>query len=242
MKNFFSAASFLTIIPIPQRLYENADFKKAPAFFPVIGLLIGLICAGVSYISLMIFPVLIAGLISCAAMIKISGALHLDGLADSADGLLSSRSKNEMLEIMGDSRIGAMGATALVLIILLKVFCLIQLGSDMWLAVLLAAVVGRTALIHIPLFFSPAKEDGLGVSTGSKFPYICAASWIASMIIAYASFGGQGILSVLFAILMIFVLNYFINRKIGGYTGDTLGATCEAAEVWTLLALTAFPN
>ncbi|WDE97130.1 adenosylcobinamide-GDP ribazoletransferase [Lentisphaera profundi] len=119
-KSFLMALSTLTCLPIPYRLYENADAKRSAAFYPLIGLVLGLVVAGFALLLNELFSAKFNALIILFLTQAISKAFHLDGLADCADAFWSSRSKERKLEIMKDSHIGVMGALAIVFILLAK--------------------------------------------------------------------------------------------------------------------------
>ena len=122
MKSLLAAAAFLTAIPIPVKwLDERQDYSKCVPWFPIVGVLIGGLICLMTWGVVSILPPLPAAVAITGAMAAISGALHLDGLADTADGFLSGRPRERVMEIMHDSRIGAMGVITLVLLLLLKV-------------------------------------------------------------------------------------------------------------------------
>src|SRR5512136_2286178 len=118
MKPLLTAIQFLTVIPFPKNFVSGEkELEKCVPYFPVVGLLIGIIVAAFDYFIGIILPPFPASVITVIAMTGISGGLHMDGLADTADGFFSSRPREKVLEIMRDSRIGVMGVIAVVFVI-----------------------------------------------------------------------------------------------------------------------------
>ena len=165
MRAFFAALTFLTPVRVPQPWTGGErGLRSAAAFFPVVGILIGGVAAAVSFGVDHILPVLPAAVIVVLWLVASSAGLHMDGLADTADGLLSSRPRERVLEIMRDSHIGTMGVIAVAGVLLLKVALLSSIGGpDRWRLVLLAPIAGRCALLLVMAVFPYARgEGGLG--------------------------------------------------------------------------------
>jgi len=234
-KPFFSALRFLTILPIPESWCGDASsFHKSPDYYPLVGLLIGLLLALLDLILCWLLPVPVASVLLLLAMIAISGALHLDGLADSADAFFSSRGREQMLEIMKDSRSGPMGVTAIVVVLLLKLMLLLALPvSWRWQVILLMPLAGRCVLPVISSWLPYARLEGTAAFTSREFswgrflialpmltiPALFLLGWVTGALITIVvCFGG-------------WLLALYSRRKIGGFTGDTLGATCELVEL-----------
>jgi adenosylcobinamide-GDP ribazoletransferase len=232
---FLSAIAFLTIIPVPSRAIS--DDGRQVLYFPLAGLVIGCLIYGMDHL-LSLTPYLeirIVGDILFLAVI--TGALHLDGLADTADGLFSHRPREQKLEIMKDPRTGVMGVLALLFCILLKMAGLagvIHSESLIWLV--LAPALGRTAQVmglvfvnHVPSEKTLAKQfyqrgkTVLLVWCPLPFAIMLYLNWI----VALASL-------ILFTLVLASLLMFF-KKQIGGITGDTLGATTEIIETVFLL-------
>lgn len=239
-----AAFRFLTIIPMPGTFgTDYDDLKGALPFFPVVGIVLGLISGAAAWVSWQFLPPPVAAVTVTFVLLSFSGALHLDGLADSADGFFSSRERNRMLEIMRDSRIGVMGVIAVVMILLLKVSVLSGLERDDAVrAVLVMPVAGRAALVMM-IYFLPyvRKEGGLG----SPF-YSGRAGWslwlalVLLFVAGLAAMGIKGLVAVTVVMIVVFLFSRLCLRKIGGATGDTLGASCELAE--TVVPFLMLPN
>jgi len=236
------AFSFLTTIPFPYvKNCDEKDQAKSLIYAPVVGLFMGglllLLWAGVSY-----FPVKpVAAAIVVLGYVLLSGGLHLDGLADSCDGVFSNRSRERMLEIMKDSRIGTNGVIALVLILLLywilisalPLYATIQSAA----ALLLMPVAGRTgSIVASGLSKYARKTEGLGKNfvelLTAKDAIVGGAISLAIFSLVY---GWRGM--VLFLITLLSTLGgvLYFKHKLGGATGDTLGAICEMNQVVFLI-------
>lgn len=233
--NFLSAIGFLTILPVPARA-GNGDGKQV-LYFPLVGLLIGGMLYGVDHLlsATSYMEVRIVGDVLFLAVI--SGALHLDGLADSADGLFSHRPREQILEIMKDSRIGVMGVLALVFCVLLKIAGTsgtLQSGSLIWL--IIAPALGRTAQVVGLVFANHVASDKILAKQfyqkgENQLLLFCPLPFVT--ILFFDWFLALVSLAV-FILLMVSLLAYF-NSRIGGITGDTLGATTEIIETIFLL-------
>ena len=232
-----AALRFLTLLPLPGRVGSSEEaLAHAAPFFPLVGLLLGCIAAPAAHILFLLLPPLPAAVLLTFLLLSFSGGLHLDGLADTADGFFSARSPERMLEIMKDPNIGTMGAAALILLLLLKTSCLAALPADKLLAAaFLMPVAGRTAILLLMALLPYAREGGLGSLFAVYFN--SSAGWLASsggfLLLtwaAYAAIGPSGLIVVLTVLLLTFLFALLCRCKIGGATGDTLGAACELAE------------
>jgi adenosylcobinamide-GDP ribazoletransferase len=208
-----------------------------------VGLAAGLVFAVVRGVS---GPGWLAAALAVAASVLITRALHEDGLADTADGLgPHGIETSRRLEIMRDSRNGTFGVLALALSVLIKVACLAQFGGGTGLAVLIAAHAMSRAVLAYPLLaFSPVRNDGLGVMTGKPSD---TDVWLAigiGAVIAFVLLVGKGFFVAILAPLAVIAATWFAARwiagKIGGYTGDTLGAIEQKAELVFLVVAALF--
>jgi len=243
MRLFILTLQFLTRIPINVDLKASEeDFAKGVVYFPVVGLIIGAIdlavLAAASYVLGGIFPVICCILASTA----ITGGLHIDGLADTCDGIFSSRTRDRMLEIMRDSRIGTNGAIAIVFDYLLKLSLLAMLsGKGLYLAVLLSPVAAKTLVVLLMKTSVYARSGpGLGGLYLEKQTWgaTVGAAVIGLLIISLVS-GIWGIAALAGCAVICFLYRSFIYSKLQGMTGDTLGAANELLEIAFML-ITAF--
>lgn len=239
MRGLLAALRFLTIIPIPGQIGTQAeDLPAATFWFPVVGLLLGVTSTLATLLFIFVVPPLVASTLLVLLLLSYSGGLHLDGLADSADGFFSSRPKEQMLSIMRDSRIGAMGVIALVMVLLLKVTSLATLDSrHLLIAALLMPLAGRAAIMLMMALLPYARSEG---GLGSMFynrKMTKYAFWAMCLLLTVTlpTSGFQGVLQVTSVCLTVWLLSLFCSSKIQGATGDTLGAACELGE--TAIAL-----
>ncbi len=230
MLNFFSALAFLTIIRLP-KLGEWEDGKKV-LYFPLVGILIGLGLWGVDSISSLIFNAELRCAIDLIFLAIISGGIHLDGLADSADGILSHRGREKALEIMRDSRIGVMGALVVFFCLLIKFTALLGLTeTNRWVWLIAAPALAKTSLIMGLVFTNYARnEGGLGNVFFQKNRYSLLSLTPFTLAIPILTGVTSGLIALLGFFITLALLFSFFNRTIGGMTGDTLGATAEIIE------------
>jgi len=240
MKPLLAAIQFLTVIPFPKSFTGGEkELEKCMPFFPVVGLLIGIVIAAFDHVMGFIFPQLPASVMTVIAMTCISGGLHMDGLADTADGFFSARPRERVLEIMRDSRTGVMGVLAVVFVIILKVSVLISLFPPirpgiivlMPLAGRCSFVVMMTALPYV------RREGGLATAFGVGKSWLNVL-WTSAFLLAAGWLAGHwmGLAASFSALLMAALFSVYCFRKIGGYTGDTLGAGCEITEIIPAIA------
>jgi adenosylcobinamide-GDP ribazoletransferase len=235
------ALRFLTIIPLPgMPPSSEGSIGRAIPLFPLAGLVLGALLAALGAVlgGLWGDGVRAVGLV--VAWGVLTAGLHLDGLSDTFDGVMSWRGRERKLEIMRDSRIGAMGALALAAVLGLKVAWLAAAG-DAWLpAIVLAPVLGRWADVYGIVTFPPAREGGLGKTFQSMlgprdFSLATATALSAALLLA----GPRGLAALLLVWLVSHALGRWWTRDLGGLTGDTYGALCEIGEAVTLAVLTA---
>ena len=244
MKSLFAALKFLSILPVPSAWTgQGQEFSGSVKFFPVVGLIIGAIIVGCSWLLGLVVPQMVVAAMAVILLAVITRGLHLDGLADTADGFWSVSDRQRTLEIMKDSYIGAMGVIAITCILLLKFACLSAMGSAViWRGIFLMVLISR-CMMTLPISLLPyaRKEGGLGklfYETRTVFN----ALWAVLFVLAAGWFiaGLAGIAAVVASVLVTMVFGYYCKWKIGGVTGDTIGATCEITEVVTALVMCAW--
>ncbi len=242
MKRLLAAIRLLTIVPLPGTWgTAESDLAGSVAFFPVVGLLLGLAAAALGWGLTHVAPPLVVAAALVIAMLSFSGCLHLDGLSDTADGFLSCRNRQRMLEIMKDSHAGPMGLVAMVSVILLKFAALASLEpARLWPAALLMPLAGRAAICVHAALLPAARNDGLG-AIFCRQRHVAAALWAIGLLAAaaVAVLGVRRGLVVWAACLTVtLLLAAYVYRKLHGATGDTFGAACEIVEVVPALTLT----
>ncbi|QBY02641.1 adenosylcobinamide-GDP ribazoletransferase [Rhodophyticola sp. CCM32] len=230
------ALGLLTRLPLPAGGAPERGAQAAWAW-PLAGLVLGLL--GVGMIWLGRWFDLPGGLISAlvlAVMILASGALHEDGLADMADGIWGGWTVEQRLDIMRDSRIGTYGVLALVLSLLAR-WSLIGALLSTPLALVAAAVIGRAPMVTVMALVRPAREDGLSRNTGQPEGRTAWLSAGVAMIIAITLTGWAGVMACVVAYLVAGAVAWLAHSKIGGQTGDVLGASQQLAEIAALAVL-----
>ncbi len=241
MRGFFAALQFLTLFPLPRRLApDEGALKKAPPFFPLIGLFVGILVASLDWSLGLLFPIALRSVLAAIALIAFSGALHTDGLADTADGLLSSRPRERMLEIMRDSRTGPMGAVAIVSVVTLKIAAIASLpaAARFW-TLTMMPIAGRCALLIVMAVLPYARPEGLVGIFQLRRPFLTLLWALAFLLSAGGGGGIAGVTAGGLSFLFVLLFSVYLRRKIGGYTGDTLGAACELTELVPPLVVTA---
>ncbi|WP_299724738.1 adenosylcobinamide-GDP ribazoletransferase [uncultured Tateyamaria sp.] len=233
-----AAFVLLTRLPLP-RLPNHAFAQGARAVwaYPLVGLVLGGMAALIGWVALLIglSPMLAAGLM-LAALVLLTGAMHEDGLADTADGLWGGQDAARRLEIMKDSRIGAYGMLALILAMGLRWLGLAEVGAG---GLVAALVMSRAMMTPLMLALPHARETGLAHSVGrpDAGPVITAMLIAATCGIVLA--GGPGLVALIIAGGVAAGIGALAKAKIGGQTGDILGAAQVCTEIAVLLTLAA---
>ncbi len=236
------ALAFLTRLPVPLDDVEDVALGRAARGFPVVGLVVGL-CGGLVYAvaDILALPASVSALLAIGAMVLITGALHEDGLADTADGVGGGRDRAQALSIMRDSRIGSYGVIALLFALALRVACVASLAeAELVTLALVAAASGSRAVLPVVMFYvPPARSDGLSHAAGPpvRRAMIEAAALAGLVGVVGLGFLG-GILAALLVGLVVWALVGFLGGKLGGQTGDVLGTVQQAAEIVILLVAT----
>lgn len=247
MNRFILALQFLTVF----RLKKDAplteeDLSASMAYFPLVGLIQGLILAGADFVlsALGVVPDSIINGLLILILVLVNGGLHIDGFADTIDGLAGGSTPEERLRIMKDSSVGAIGVVFIVILLLLKFLALEELPEEVRLRALAAfPAVSRWAIVPMSYLSSYARpEGGLGAAfTGIRVKTLVMATVIAAVISALA----LGILSL---VLIVFIgaLTYgasrFFKKRLNGVTGDVLGFQSETIEAVFLLSVIVLVN
>jgi adenosylcobinamide-GDP ribazoletransferase len=237
-----AAVALLTRLPVGARVaVDEADIARSLAWLPLVGVgLGGAVALAGRGLEGRLDNLPTAALI-VAAWALATGAIHLDGLADSADSF-GGRDREHRLAIMRDSQIGSFGAIALVLVLVLKIALvagILARGHHLWLLAIPA--VARAAASALSATLPYAREQGTGAAlvSGHQRAERLAVALATAMVVALACARLRGLLAVAAAALVALVVGRLAQRRIGGVTGDVLGATIELAECAALLALLA---
>lgn len=243
---FLGALRYFTRLPVPAWVGHSAEgLNHSARYFPAVGLLVGLVAALVFLLAGRLWPPAIALLLAMAATILLTGAFHEDGLCDTADGLGGGWSKEDVLRIMKDSRAGSYGVVAVVLVLLGK-FVALNALPRVWvpLALLAGHSVSRFAAVSLLATMDYAREDATSkarpVATRlGPHGLLVAAAWpLIACGLLMAPAGWPPVLAgLLLAALVTLWLARKLHRRLGGYTGDGLGAVQQASELAFLLGL-----
>lgn len=237
------ACGFLTLVAAPGAGDATPQRVAASLYlFPAVGLLIGALSVAAGVAAFHLFGTPVHAVVAVAAGAVVTGGLHLDGLADTSDAMCSWRDRARRLEIMKDSRIGAMGVIALVLVISLKIAALLALGGHWWVGALLAPAFGRWAAVYGITRFPAAKPDGLGSAVQSVAPgrQLERAGVLMALMALPLVFRGPWyavLPGAVVAVAMIHWLAARVSTSLGGLTGDVYGALSETGEVAALLVV-----
>lgn len=235
IKAFILSFQFMTRIPINIQIdADKNDFHRMVKYFPFVGGVVGSVASFMFFASKNIFPREIAVTVAVASSYILTGAMHIDGFADTFDGLFSNRSLDRMLEIMKDSRLGTNGVLALVFLIILKILLLNDIKGNIYSTLILMPLIGRFSII-LAAYASKSARGGEGLG-GLIIGKISIVELILSLL--FTSFVGMifvhfTVLLKLLAIssIVTYIITKYISMRIGGMTGDTLGAVNEFAEL-----------
>lgn len=238
---FLLALQFLTMIPVTVKgNVEQKHLARSMAYFSLIGLILGLLAAGVyTLLSWVVAPAL-GDLFTIAFLVIITGNMHGDGLMDTADGLYSGKPRERILEIMKDSRVGSHGVMAGILTLLAKIILLGQLADPVKIFALVAfPVMGRWAQVFGAALYPYARATG-GIGTFTDDVGIRELSWVSitALAVAVGLFALKGLILAGAVLLGTAASARYISRKLGGLTGDTYGTMNELAEILFLVMIT----
>lgn len=252
LRLFLTALQFFTRIPVPAWVGHSAQqLDQSARYFPLVGICVGAVSAAALWLCTLVLPLPLAVGLCMAASILVTGAFHEDGLSDFADGMGGGHSKEKALEIMKDSRVGAYGVIALVLVLLLKFQALLALNLHSLFTAVAALIAGhcisRLMATSLMLTQHYVRDDD---STRAK----PAAQPLSHASISIALLTGIATLDILFAagiktsaifaaitaaFLMRAYLAWQLKKRLGGYTGDCLGAVQQLTEIAFYLGLIA---
>ena len=241
MMGFLVALQFLTVLPV--KLKGPVDEKilgRSLLYFPIVGLFLGAALVILNQVLPFVFPQRLANLFLVAFLLLLTGGIHIDGLADTADAFFSGKDRKGMLEIMRDSRIGAFGAIAVIFLVLSKW----ELLSDLTPAIkntslLLMPFMGRASLV-MAAYLLPYARSSPGLAKPFT-EYVRRRDFLFSLalflILPMLFLRPYGLILSLSILGILLLLLKYLRYKIGGTTGDTLGAVNEVMEVLTLLVM-----
>ncbi|MDX1778960.1 MAG: adenosylcobinamide-GDP ribazoletransferase [Thermodesulfobacteriota bacterium] len=243
MRRFTIAVQFLTVFPLSTKhRFDEIDLGKSMLYFPLVGLGIGAILVCIRIPLSLYLPTAVTDALLITFLIVISGAMHLDALADTADAVFSGKDKSGKLKIMKDSAVGAMGVVCIVMVILLKYAALVALATTLKnKALLLMPLLGRWTQVIVAY-----TSDYAGLSKGLGFPFtthvslaILILTVLMSGIASLYLFSLPGLIVAGTVGVAALLYSFFFKWLLGGVTGDVLGASTELTEVVVLIFILA---
>jgi adenosylcobinamide-GDP ribazoletransferase len=237
---FLASLAFCTRLPLSRTTPVAGDAPaKAAWAFPLAGLVVGLIGAIVYALARKFgLPPWPGAALAVAATVLVTGALHEDGLADTADGFGGGATREQKLDIMRDSHIGVYGVCAVVLSLLLRVAALASLPNGhlvVW-ALIAAHAAARATMPALMFLLPPARSDGLSFDAGQPpSDGTAAAAVLGFVILAFCLHPGRAIVALIFLFIVVALMAWLARRQIDGQTGDVLGALEQVSEITILL-------
>lgn len=238
MSSFFAALQFLTIFPGPKRSNRSADeVGRAAVFFPVIGVLLGLILVVVNGLLAAYASPGLSSVALVTLLAFLTRGLHLDGLGDTFDGLGAGGDRERILRVMDDSHTGAFGLIAIVLLLFFKIHAIESIDTERWRALLAAPVLGRWTMVLFG-YRSQAAKPGLGSNLIDHLEnqHVFLATFITLILVA-AILHGSGVAIMVWVAIFSLACKKYFHCRLGGVTGDTFGAVGELSETSVLVFL-----
>ncbi|UNC92489.1 adenosylcobinamide-GDP ribazoletransferase [Candidatus Contubernalis alkaliaceticus] len=244
MKAFLIAMQFLTRIPVTVKgSIEEDELLKSIYFYPLIGLIIGIILFFINQLVSGVMPSGVIPTVILASLVFLTGGLHMDGFMDTMDALGSGAEKERALEIMKDSRVGAFGVLGAIILLIVKLSFLQNLSIHVFPDVLLVMPILSRLAVVVSMPMGDYAREGYGLGkvmidgVGWKQVLVTTAF---SLLLVFPVIGFRVFSISAVLILFLFLWNGYLKRKIGGITGDTLGATIEMADVLVLTVMLLF--
>jgi adenosylcobinamide-GDP ribazoletransferase len=238
-----AALQFLTVLRVRRGMASMDDVARAQMFFPAVGLLIGVALLAVDRGAMRALPQPSVDVLLVVAMVVLTGALHLDGLADAADGLLGARDAEHRLAIMRDPHAGTFAIVAVASVLALKWSGFAALPGDVRVeALVLAPCLARLAMVVCTAAYPYARPEGIGAGFRAHARPAAIIGGVTAAVACIALLGLGGLLPLAFCVACGLGVGAFSNRLVAGVTGDVYGATAEITEALTLLFIAAMAN
>ncbi len=236
--NFLAALSFLTVIPLPRRREVSPEqVGKSLVYFPVVGIIIGLILAGLYWLLRLILPSAVVSGLLLIFLVVLTGGLHLDGFVDTCDAIAGHKPPEARRQIMRDSRAGALGMVGVCCLLIVKYVSLNSVPESLMMATLgLMPVVSRWVMVYAIFAHPYARSSGLGKvfkEMASRRRFVVATLIAVAVAIALARL--PGLIIMLGVWVIAAAMAAYLKGKFSGLTGDTYGAMNEVAEVSVLI-------
>lgn len=238
-RDFHVAAVLLTRLPLPKLPVEAFSHgARAVWAYPLVGALLGLAVWFIAALGPYLTP-WVASLLAMATLIAMTGAMHEDGLADCADGFWGGHDRANRLEIMHDSNLGTFGGLALGMTILLRWTCYTMLINSMPFLFVATSALSRGMMPLLMAYLPHAREDGLSHSVGKAKRINAAIAVLLGSLVALVVLGWTALIALVFALIAVIAVGFIAKRKVGGQTGDVLGASQQMAEIAALMVIVA---
>jgi len=240
MRALLIALQFLTILPVRlQGEFSAQDIGRSLLFYPVVGLLIGIVISLLGW-SLASQSPMVSAILVLAVWVTLTGALHIDGLADSADAWLGGiGDKAKTLSIMKDPAAGPIAVVTIVLVLLIKfVMLTVLLSQQNWWALIWSVILARTALPLLFLTTDYVRPYGLGSILKQQQSVLYTRRLMLA--VAVLALFSIGLFALLFGLVVFLLLRYLMERRLNGFTGDTAGAMVELLEAALLIFFVLF--
>jgi adenosylcobinamide-GDP ribazoletransferase len=239
MTSIIAAFQFLTISPtLIKRMFTSQEMGRAVGWFPLVGVVLGLLLYCLNDMAQLIFPVSVSAAITLFAWVLFTRAFHLDGFMDTCDGLFGGFTPQRRLDIMKDSRMGAFGVAGGVLVLLTE-YSALSASTNLFVALMLAITLGRWASPLVIYWFPYAREDGLGIEMKRNVSWreVLLATIITS-VTAWFVYGWLGFLFMLGAAMIGLLVALYAMRLLPGLTGDIYGTVTTLVEMLILVVFT----
>ena len=238
--SFLAALQFLTIIPLPgRREVSPEELGRSAVYFPLIGLIIGLLLAGWHWLLGLFLPRAVVDVLVVVSLVVISGALHLDGLIDTFDGIAGHKSVEDRWRVMHDSRAGGFGIVAVCCLLLVKYLSLNSVPDPLLMVTLvMMPVLSRWAMTYAIFAYPYARPAGLGKAfkQGTRWLRFTIAT-VITVLVAIVLLQLAGVAVMLGIWIIVAAMATYLKGKFSGLTGDTYGAINEVAEVCVLIII-----
>lgn len=235
---FLAALSFLTVIPLPRRREVSPEqVGRSIGYFPVVGIIIGLILAGLYWLLRLVLPSAVVSGLLLVCLVVLTGGLHLDGFVDTCDGIAGHKTPEARWQVMHDSRAGAFGIVGVCCLLIVKYVSLNSVpDSLMMMTLVLMPVVSRWAMVYAVFAYPYARPSGLGkVFKQAASQRRLAIATLVALAVAIPWFRLAGLVIMLGVWVIVVAMAAYLKRKFSGLTGDTYGAINEVAEVGVLI-------
>ncbi|MBA7627445.1 Adenosylcobinamide-GDP ribazoletransferase [subsurface metagenome] len=235
---FLAALSFLTVIPLPRRREVSPEqVGRSIGYFPVVGIIIGLILAGLYWLLRLVLPSAVVSGLLLVCLVVLTGGLHLDGFVDTCDGIAGHKTPEARWQVMHDSRAGAFGIVGVCCLLIVKYVSLNSVpDSLMMMTLVLMPVVSRWAMVYAVFAYPYARPSGLGkVFKQAASRRRLAIATLVALAVAIPWFRLAGLVIMLGVWVIVVAMAAYLKRKFSGLTGDTYGAINEVAEVGVLI-------